>query len=248
MISTDKTVLLTRWHVCISTIAILVFAFLLNRGYGDAGFLMRQGNYYFNGGAYDLEKAEAAFQRAVRIEPGILWGHYQLARVYFVKKEKQGALGEINKELKANPENLRSLYVRGLIYAFDGRFQEAESDFRAFTLWAPKEWAGYNDLAWILAKQRKYREAKETMLVALREVPGADKNPWLWNMRGVAELNLKEYAEARRSFLLAKEFADNLAVKDWTRSYPGNDPASAATGLKEFQDAIEKNIEAAKRG
>src|SRR3990172_10167699 len=143
-------------HIWVSISAILLFGFLLSRGYGDAGFLMRQGNFYFNGGAYDLEKAERAFQRAVRIEPGILWGHYQLARIYFVKGNFDKAIEEINKELEANPENLRSLYVRGLIYGYRNQFGDlelVENDFRRFTYWAPSEWAGYNDLAWILSKE-----------------------------------------------------------------------------------------------
>jgi|SRR3989344_3669993 len=243
MISTDKTVLLTRWHVCISTIAILVFAFLLNRGYGDAGFLMRQGNYYFNGGAYDLEKAEAAFQRAVRIEPGILWGHYQLARIYFVKGDSVKAIEEINKELKANPENLRALYVRGLIYGFGKNFASAEEDFRRFTQWAPKEWAGHNDLAWILAKEEKYAEAESAIKKAFREIPGGDKNPWLWNSLGVAELNLKKNKEARLSFEKAKQLLGVMTLAEWSRAYPGNDPAAAEGGWRAFLGAVEENLQ-----
>ena len=248
MISTDKTVLLTRWHVCISTIAILVFAFLLNRGYGDAGFLMRQGNYYFNGGAYDLEKAEAAFQRAVRIEPGILWGHYQLARIYFVKGNFDKAIEEINKELEANPENLRSLYVRGLIYGYRnqaGDLEKAEADFFRFTKWAPKEWAGYNDLAWVLSKQGKYKEAKEAISAAFREIRESESNPWFWNALGVAELNLKKYGAAKTSFKKAKTLAENLTLADWRRAYPGNNPASAEEGLSAFVAAIEENLQRA---
>src|SRR3990167_2854627 len=229
-------------HIWVSISAILLFGFLLSRGYGDAGFLMRQGNFYFNGGAYDLEKAERAFQRAVRIEPGILWGHYQLARIYFVKGNSAKAIEEINKELEANPENLRSLYVRGLIYGFSGRFGEAEEDFRRFTLWAPKEWAGYNDLAWILAKEGKYREAKEVLLEALKKTGRAEKNSWLWNSLGVAELNLGEYANARKSFTKAKESASMLPLKDWQDAYPGNNPEESARGLADFKRAIEENL------
>ena len=154
-------------HVYISIFAVLLFGFLFFQEpkIKDAAEAVRLGNYYFNGaGGYDLEKAEAGFTKAVEIDPKILWGHYQLARVYFVKGEKDRALEEINKELEVNPENLRSLYVRGLIYESSGKLAEAEADFKRFVLWAPKEWAGYNDLAWILAKEGKYREAKEVLL------------------------------------------------------------------------------------
>src|SRR3989338_315442 len=137
-------------HIYISIVAIVFFVFFAWERI-DPKLEMQTGNYYFNGGAYDLEKAEEAFKRALRADPKILWGHYQLARIYFVKGEKEKALKEINKELEANPANLRSLYVRGLINGYSGDLKNAEEDFRRFTLWAPKEWAGYNDLAWILA-------------------------------------------------------------------------------------------------
>ena len=230
-------------HIWVSISAVLLFGFLLSRGYGDAGFLMRHGNFYFNGGAYDLEKAERAFQRAVGIEPGILWGHYQLARIYFVKEDSAKALGEINKELEANPENLRSLYVRGLIYGFGKNFTEAEEDFWRFTLWAPKEWAGYNDLAWILAKEWKYAEAESVIKKAFQEIPGGDKNPWLWNSLGVAELNLKKNKEARFSFEKAKKLLGVMTLAEWRRAYPGNDPAAAEGGRRVFLEAVEENLQ-----
>src|SRR3989344_5032135 len=180
-------------HVYISIFAVLLFGFLFFQEpkIKDAAEAVRLGNYYFNGAGGDgFGKAEAGFTKAVEIDPKILWGHYQLARVYFVKGEKDRALEEINKELEVNPENLRSLYVRGLIYESSGKLAEAEADFKRFVLWAPKEWAGYNDLAWILAK----------------------------------------------------ESASMLPLKDWQDAYPGNNPEESARGLADFKLAIEENL------
>ncbi|MBI2446392.1 MAG: tetratricopeptide repeat protein [Parcubacteria group bacterium] len=219
---------------------------LVNR---DTDLAMFIGNYYFNGviggGKYDLNIAEKAYKKAVLINPKILWGHYQLARIYFVKGDYKQALEEIAKELEANPENLRSLYVRGLIYGYRnqaGDLEKAEADFLRFTLWAPKEWAGYNDLAWILSKQGKYKEAKEAINAAFREIKESENNPWLWNALGVAELNLKEYKNAAISFEKAKQLAEKLTNEDWFHSYPGNNPVSAEEGLSAFIAAIEKNL------
>ncbi|MDP3785184.1 MAG: tetratricopeptide repeat protein [bacterium] len=233
-------------HIWFSIAAVLLFGFLLSRGYGDAEFLMREGNYYFGSGEYDLERAERAFERAVGIEPGILWGHYQLARIYFIKEEFEKALEEINLELEFNPENLRSLYVRGLIYGYGGELEKAEEDFRNFTRWAPKEWAGYNDLAWILAVREKYEEAREVILRSFEEVPGARENPWLFNSLGVAELNLKEHPEAEKSFKKARELSGKLSENDWRLAYPGNNPDSFEFQLKAFQEAIETNLQKAR--
>src|SRR3990167_684263 len=210
-------------HVYISIFAVLLFGFLFFQEpkIKDAAEAVRLGNYYFNGAGGDgLEKAEAGF----------------------VKGEKDRALEEINKELEVNPENLRSLYVRGLIYESSGKLAEAEADFKRFVLWAPKEWAGYNDLAWILAKEGKYREAKEVLLEALKKTGRAEKNSWLWNSLGVAELNLGEYANARKSFTKAKESASMLPLKDWQDAYPGNNPEESARGLADFKRAIEENL------
>ena len=221
----------------------------LTLAYRDTKLLMQLGNYYFGGGVYDLDKSERAYKKALRAEPGILWGHYQIARILFVGGEHNAAIDEINKELAANPENLRSLYVRGLIYGYRGQagdLAKAEADFQRFTLWAPSEWAGYNDLAWILSKQGKYKEAKETIKRALSEIPESADNPWLWNAFGVAELNLKEYKNAAISFKKAKRLAEELTEEDWRRSYPGNNPASAEEGLSAFLKAISENLRRAK--
>ena len=211
----------------------------------DAPLAMTIGNYYFNGGAYDLKIAERAYKKALSIKPGILWGHYQLARIYFVYGDFDGALLETGLELEANPENLRALYVRGLIYGYRGRPGDlllAEADFLRFTLWAPSEWAGYNDLAWILSKEAKYQDAKDTILRALSEATGAEQNPWLWNALGLAELNLGEYKKAAESFGRALALAEGLTEADWRKSYPGNNPGGTEAGLSAFKEAIRFNL------
>jgi tetratricopeptide (TPR) repeat protein len=216
------------------------FALLLN--YRSSELALTLGNYYFNGGEYDLDKAERAYKRAVKIKPEILWGHYQLARIQFVRGNITAALKEINKELEHNPENLRSLYVRGLIYGFAGDLQNAEKDFERFVSWAPKEWAGYNDLIWILSQKGDYRKAKEVALLAFEEVSGAEKNPWLWNSLGVAELNLGEYSDAGISFERAKLLLEDFSSEEFARAYPGNNPNEAKSGLGAFRSAVKANL------
>ena len=232
-------------HVYISIFAVLLFGFLFFQEpkIKDAAEAMRLGNYYFNGaGGYDLEKAERAFKKAIAMDSEILWGHYQLARVYFVKGEKDKALEEINKELEANPENLRSLYVRGLIYGSSGKLAEAEVDFKRFVIWFPSEWAGYNDLAWILAKEEKYSDAEKAAEAGIKKAIGGGQNSWLWNSLGVAQLNLKKYNDAEKSFRKALELARNMTENEWARAYPGNNPKESSGGLRSFTAAVETNL------
>src|SRR3989344_7428087 len=254
-----------RWHVLVSVLVVAVFALLLNQdalarsawqkyrspavalalNRGDAELAMQLGNYYFGNGEYDLVKAERAYRKAVAINPSILWGHYQLARVIFVRGDYNSALDEINRELEANPQNLRSLYVRGLIYGYTGNSVKAAEDFQRFTEWAPSEWAGYNDLAWALSKGGRYKEALAVIMTALDKVPRGDKNTWLWNAKGVAELNLADYNAAAATFAKAKSTADQLTLDAWHKAYPGNDPASATSGLDAFRNAIIENLQRA---
>jgi tetratricopeptide (TPR) repeat protein len=211
----------------------------------DARFAFKMGDYYFNvrgSGVYDLDLARAAYEKANHINPRLPLAHYELARVYFVLGNPLQATEEINRELLVNPSNLRALYIRGLIEGTAGDLVSAANDFRAFTKWARTEWAGYNDLAWVLEKNGDYAGAKEATLLGLKNAHGAENNPWLWNSLGVAELNLGEKTNASNDFKKALELSRVLTLRDWQRSYPGNDPASAAGGLQNFQDAIEKNL------
>lgn len=212
---------------------------LLN--HSDAHLAMEIGNFYFGMGGYDTRIAKKAFVRALLINPDVLWGHYSLARILFVEGDFDGALREANEELAHHPDNLRSLYVRGLVYATIGNFSAAEKDFERFTLWAPTEWAGYNDLAWVEGKQAKYKEAEETVTRAFKEAHGAETNPWLWNNLGVQQLNEGKYKEASLSFEKAEQFANALDEKTWRSAYPGNDPRTTLSGLSEFRSAISSN-------
>ena len=212
----------------------------------DADLALFIGNYCFNGvigaGDYNPGLAERAYEKAVSIEPNIMMGHYELARVYFMQADFSRALDEINKELENYPTNLRSLYVRGLIYAYAGNLLLAEEDFTKFIGWAPQEWAGYNDLAWVLEKEGKYKQAESELEIGLNKAHDATNNPWLWNSLGVAQLNLKEYADAKKSFTEALSLADKITSEEWAASYPGNDPATANDGLDAFKNAIKDNI------
>lgn len=206
------------------------------------------GNYFFNGGGYDLARAEQAYRRAVEIDPKIFRGHYQLARIYFVRGSFPEALKEINEELDVNPDNLRSLYIRGLIYGYrnhPGDLERAEEDFRRFTEWAPTEWAGHNDLAWVLLKQKKYKEAIGALETAFEKISATEINPWLWNNKGLAELNLRMKDEAVRSLKMAVGAADKLSEFGWKRAYPGNDPRSVERGLSTFKKTLQRNLQLA---
>ena len=221
-------------------------AYYLNRS--DSALALREGAYYFGGGDYDLDRAAHCYQLALHLTPGVLWGHYQIARINFVEGHLDEALQEINAELVANPTNLRSLYVRGLIDDARHDLPAAEADFTQFVAWAPTEWAGYNDLSFVLAEEMQYTRAEQVVAQAFKKVPNAASNPWLWNSIGLAQLNELHYTQAATSFAEAKKVADQMTPRRWHYAYPGNDPASAAESIAAFRQAIDANLATAQKG
>jgi len=215
-------------------------AYYLN--HSDAVLAAHLGNYYFGGGEYDLRKAATSYELALQLDPATQLVRYQLARIYFVDGQLDRALAHINTELILFPYNPRSLYVRGLIYISVDNLSAAEEDFRNFVAWAPAEWGGYNDLAFVLAKEGKYAESEAVIMEAMQKVPDAKDIPWLWNSLGLAQLNRLHYIDAEASFTRALALSREVTPKQWRRAYSGNDPASIEASIKAFQAAIEANV------
>lgn len=201
------------------------------------------GNYYFNGGAYDLAVAKNAYGRALALDAEIPLAHYHLADIAFVEGRLVEALAEINREIELHPEIPNSFYVRGLIYGYLPDYGRAEADFEKFTELVPRQWAGYNDLAWVQIKQEKFKEAAETILAGFTAIPGIEaRNPWLWTTLGVARLNVKEYNRSKDALLKALHIAGNIDANYFWGAYPGNDPRLAGSAYQQFLASIHFNL------
>ncbi len=204
-----------------------------------AGQIFSHASYYFNNGAYDLGKAEKWYRLALTVAPELRNARYQLARINFIKYDFDKALAEINAELLSNPQNQRSYYIKGLISGYRQDYAAAIDAFKKFIEWSPKEWAGYNDLAWVYHQAGMYKEAEETSSKGLEMAP---ENPFLMNALGAADLGLKKYSEARKIFEKSRELAANMTVEDWQRAYPGNNPVFAQNNFEKFKADIRQNL------
>jgi Tfp pilus assembly protein PilF len=223
----------------------------------DADLAFSIGTYHFGnqsmigrsgGRPYDLPLAERAFKKALAIQPSTPLAHYMLARIEFIHSDFNSALEDLDAELALYPENKRTLYMRALAYAYrglPGDLALAERDFRDFVAWAPREWAGYNDLAYVLAKEGRYADAAVVLKEGITKADGGAANPWLWNTLGVMQLNLDKPSAALASFEKAQTAAASLTDTDWQRAYPGNNPATASGGLEAMKSGIIRNIAAA---
>lgn len=201
------------------------------------------GQYFFNGGAYDLGRAERAFRRALALDPAHPRANYQLARVLFLGGRFSEALEAINRELLLYPDYGRSFYIRGLIQGYRRDYSAAEEDFRSFIAWSPGEWPGYNDLAWVEMKQGKFSEAEAAIREAFTRIPEARReNLWLWTNLGVALLNQRAYNEAMAAFEQALAVSRQMDAGEFWRAYPGNDPREAERQFRSFRAALHFNL------
>lgn len=198
------------------------------------------GNYYFQGKAYDVRRAQTFYEKTLVLDGRHPGAHYQLARVYFIYGRFPKALEKINTEIVLYPDYKRSYYIRGLIYGYMGRFDEAANDFEEFLRFKPESWAGHNDLAWIYFQMGDYGKVAEVTESGLKYSPD---NVWLLNSRGVALLNLGEKEEAKKIFEKALEQAEKMRPEDWGRAYPGNNPDIYPQGLQSMRESIRRNLE-----
>lgn len=249
-----------RRYLWVAIAALAVFGFLLSRDVlgrlawekyrwpeaatvlnrRDAGLNVKIGHYYFGEGAYDLERAAKAYQRALAIDPRVPDAWHQLARIDFLRGDFHTALEKISRQIELHGDSLMaSYYVRGLINGYAGNLEAAKADFKKFLAWDPTNWATHNDLAWIYFRRGAYAEVETMARLGLATNPA---NPWLLNSLGVALLNLGRRDEARQALLEAEAGASSLTLTDWQKAYPGNNPKLAGEGLKRMQGTVSANL------
>ncbi|MDP3769640.1 MAG: tetratricopeptide repeat protein [bacterium] len=206
----------------------------------DATLAMEIGKHYFNGGAYDLEKAKRAFERARAIDPQLLGPRFQLGRIEFIRGNFNSALMFANEELQLHPEFDRVYYLRGLVHGYAGSLSQAAEDFQEFLKTHPKSWAAHNDLAWIYFRQGEFEKVAQTAKKGLEWNPG---NTWLLTAYGTALFNLGKKGEAKKTLTEALLEAEKLTLDEWGKAYPGNNPEIYAQGLDAMRKTIKKNLD-----
>lgn len=207
----------------------------------DPELFLAIGNSYFGQGkTYDIQKAEAAYSRAVELRPDYLEAHYQLGRLHFINGRFGSALAETDTALRLDPDFKKAYYMYGLINGYISDFDQAIWGFDEFIERDSFNWAGYNDLAWIYFKKGDYQKTREVAEAGLKH---AERNPWLQNIYGTALLNLGEKTAAREAFRIALEESEKMSEEDWGQAYPGNNPEIYSAGLAETKKVIRHNLD-----
>ncbi|HEY4488201.1 MAG TPA: hypothetical protein VJB97_01670 [Candidatus Paceibacterota bacterium] len=190
---------------------------------------------------YDIDAAEYFFTRAVAIEPVHPAAYHELSRVAFLRGNLLTALALINIQIGRFEKDVpNAYYVRALIEGYLGRYDEAALDYEHYiSLQEAPGWAAYNDLAWVLLKANRPRDAARA---AARGIAAHPQNPWLYNSFAIALYESGEREAALAAAETALYFADVVTDEMWLRAYPGNDPRVSASGADDFRAVLGQNM------
>lgn len=216
----------------------------------DVNTIVSIGDAYFGGEKeYDLVCARNAYAKAIMLDregSASVW--YQLGRINFLEGYFDEAISNFEFQIEYFGDALPNVYyMLGLTYGYRAQksgnvddWMKAEEAFKTFITYDPEAPWPHVDLAWIYFSQGKYTEMR-TFLED--KVKFSYKNPWVYNVYGLALLNTGEKALAHQYFTEALEEALKMDASEWGRRYPGNDPRSWEQGLSEMKKAIEHNVE-----
>ncbi|MBI4094117.1 tetratricopeptide repeat protein [Candidatus Kaiserbacteria bacterium] len=188
---------------------------------------------------YDIVRAEYFFNLAAK-DQSIPYVNHELARIAFLKGDFGLALARINLQISLHGSSTaNSYYVRGLIEGFMGDYEAAAKDYEAYLRTDPKNWAAINDYAWVLLKDKRYKDALIALDWGLIYWP---ENSWLHNSRATALFELGRHAEAYQAVVAAYDALPKIDAGAWLQAYPGNDPLIATEGIAAFRRAVEENM------
>lgn len=190
--------------------------------------------------AYDPALAEYWLVEALKQDPQNALAHYQFARVSFLQGEFIRALYEIDSAISLYEEgHAPSFYMKGLIFGYMGRHEDAAENFERYLALAGDNWAALNDYAWTLLQAGRIEEA---LKAAERGLLSAPENPWLLNTAAVALFESGNTELALERATAARAATAVLTEADWLVAYPGNDPSIAKEGVETMRRSTEENV------
>jgi tetratricopeptide (TPR) repeat protein len=153
----------------------------------------------------EIPQAEAAFARAIELDPRLLGPYLQLAQIYEVSGRHQEALAKVAAALEVNPRNVAALMLSGVIHQQRGDLARAREAYERLLAANPRFAPALNNLAWLLSehggdRERALQLAQMAREIAPEEGPIADTLGWVLYRRGVYQ----------RALALLKESATRL--------------------------------------
>jgi serine/threonine-protein kinase len=155
------------------------------------------------GGASDYEKAEAAFERALSLDPNITEARMLRVYVYLWRGEKQKARLEVAQARRNTPNEAVVWFVKGTLHRLDGEYERALRSFDRLERLDPAAHVVCKySRSMIYTFQGKFGEATRELDQAEQAEP---RNPMIKALRAFALANQGDIAGATR---LLKEIMD----------------------------------------
>lgn len=142
-----------------------------------------------------MKPAEAAFLKAIELDPGVSAAYVALGRLYVSGKEYDQALAKLDDAVKVNAGNLSALMLIGLIHQQLGDIPKAMEAYERLLAVNPRFAPAANNLAFLYAEQgREMERALDLAYRARAEAPEdphvADTLGWILYKMGKIELAL----------------------------------------------------------
>ena len=164
------------------------------------------GNAYTK--ANDNAKAQAAFGRAVALDPGEANHRRGLANAMLANNDYQGALEQFQKLSKTEPENAQNYLRISQIYRHMNQLDKSEASLMQAKKYAPGDLEVLYNEALLYEAQARYKDAIEVLSDAIAGVkaqhdagqPPPSALSILYEQLGMAHRGAGDYSSAERTF------------------------------------------------
>lgn len=174
-----------------------------------------------------MERAEAACDTALDLNPNLIVVHSALGRLYTSTGRYEAAEAAFRRALQINPTDAASFFGLGDVYLRQNRMAEAESSLRLAVGLHPGDWSAYNRLGNFLYRTGRYAEAAQQY----EYVVSLDRN----NMNGFSNLGT--------AYMLAGNFSSaTTAFEKSLQIEPKKTTYSNLGLLYYYQGELERSI------
>jgi tetratricopeptide (TPR) repeat protein len=194
------------------------------------------------------EDAEAAFKKAIELDPADAAGYEQLARLYAKTGRLNEAVTTYETAIKARPEDPNLHYFLGTLYSFGGAQDKAIERYEDAIKYGPDLAYPKNDLAYIYAESGKNLDraldlAQEAKAALPDTATVADTLGWVLYKRGIPSAAISYLKEA-----VANSDGDiansGVSLHHLAQAYEADgDPEKARQTLRRAIVALEENAE-----
>jgi len=118
------------------------------------------GNAYLNSG--NVEKALAAYNKSLKIDPNNFYSHHNLGKVYIMQGRLSKAINEFTMAIKLNPGQWETFYNLGLAHMRSGQFSDGEKALLFAKNLAPQKSQIYFSLGNIYQNMELFEKSLES--------------------------------------------------------------------------------------